>query len=71
MLVDGVRQWVTFEDIDLAAYDFPALGADFARETGLQREGKVGRAECIFVPQRPLIDYAVPWLERTRGAKTP
>lgn len=71
MLVDGVRQWVTYEDVDSDDEDFPALGADFARETGLQREGKVGRADSILVPQRPLIDYAVPWLERTRADRTP
>jgi aminoglycoside 3-N-acetyltransferase len=67
IMVDGVRQWVTFDDPDWDDGDFADLGADFARETGLQREGKVGRADCILVPQRPLIDYGVTWLERKRG----
>ncbi len=69
ILVDGVRQWVTFDDIDWDDWDFPELGADFARETGYQREGKVGRADCILVPQRPLVDYGVTWLERRRAMK--
>jgi aminoglycoside 3-N-acetyltransferase len=42
------------------------LGADFARESGLQREGQVGKARALLVPQRALIDYAVGWLERNR-----
>lgn len=67
MLVDGVRQWVSYSDIDWDDHDFVELGADFARETGLQREGKIAMAEAILAPQRPLLDYAVGWLERHRG----
>lgn len=64
VLVDGVRQWIEWEDIDWDDTNFEELGASFARESGLQREGVVGAAKSILVPQRPLIDYAVPWLER-------
>jgi aminoglycoside 3-N-acetyltransferase len=66
MMVDGVRQWVAFDDIDWDDSDFVQLGADFARETGLQREGKIACANALLMPQRALIDYAVPWLERHR-----
>lgn len=66
MLVDGTRQWVTWEDIDWDDSDFIALAADFARETGLQRAGKVANADALLVPQRPLIDYAIGWLEARR-----
>ena len=66
MMVDGVRQWVTWEDIDWDDSDFVELGADFARETGLQREGKIAHADALLMPQRTLIDYAIPWLERHR-----
>lgn len=69
MLVDGARQWVAFDDIDWDDSDFTELGADFARETGLQREGKVGRADALLMPQRALIDYAVAWMERHRVGK--
>jgi aminoglycoside 3-N-acetyltransferase len=69
MRVDGVRQWVAFEDIDWDDSDFVQIGADFARETGLQHAGKVGNAATILVPQRPLIDYAVGWLERHRKSE--
>ena len=43
------------------------LGADFARETGLQREGQVASGRALLMPQRALIDYAIRWLERQRG----
>lgn len=66
MIVDGLRQWVAFDDIDWDDADFVQLGADFARETGLQREAKIARANTLLVPQRALVDYAVQWLERHR-----
>jgi aminoglycoside 3-N-acetyltransferase len=67
MLVDGVRQWVAYDDIDWDDSDFVQLGADFARDSGLQREGPVARAQALLLPQRALVDYAIPWLERHRS----
>jgi aminoglycoside 3-N-acetyltransferase len=64
MVVDGQRQWVPWEDIDWDDSDFVQLGADFARETGLQREGKIAHADALLMPQRALVDYAVDWLEQ-------
>lgn len=61
---DGRREWVWFEDVDTDSDPFDELAADFARETGLERVGKVGGAKARLVPQRPLVDYAVQWLER-------
>ncbi len=66
LLVDGVRQWVAYDDVDWDDDDFVSLGADFARETGLQHSGKIARADALLMPQRALIDYAVPWLESHR-----
>jgi aminoglycoside 3-N-acetyltransferase len=69
VLVNGTRQWVPFNDLDWDDDDFPRIGADFAADTGLERRGRVGAAEAILLPQPPLIDYAVAWIERHRGAK--
>jgi aminoglycoside 3-N-acetyltransferase len=66
MIINGVRQWVPFDDIDWNDSDFVELGADFAHDTGLQREGKIAMADAKLVPQRALIDYAVGWLEAHR-----
>jgi aminoglycoside 3-N-acetyltransferase len=67
MIVDGVRQWMPFDDIDWDDSDFDKLGADFARETGQQHEGKIAKATALLMPQRVLIDYAITWLEQHRG----
>ena len=71
MLVDGQRQWVTFDELDFNDEDFPALGEAFARETGLERQGLLGtampRATARLMPQRELVDFGVKWLEQHRA----
>lgn len=62
VLVDGRRTWSAFDDFDANADVFDALGSDFARETGLERVGLVGRATARLMPQRALVDYGVEWL---------
>ena len=66
-MVGGARRWVAFDDLDWQDDDFPRLAADFAADTGLERRGPVGQGTAILVPQRPLVDYAVAWIERFRG----
>jgi aminoglycoside 3-N-acetyltransferase len=66
VLVNGARQWVTFQDIDCDESDFEAIGADFARETGAVREGKIAQAAALLMPQRALVDYAADWMVRNR-----
>lgn len=66
ILVDGQRQWVTFQGIDLDDEDFPRIGAAFAEATGLVCQGKIGQATALLMPQRPLVDFAVRWIETHR-----
>ena len=66
IMVDGERRWVAFDTLDVDAEDFPQLGADFARDTGLVRGGWVAAAFALLMPQRALVDYGVRWLERHR-----
>lgn len=65
--VGGQRRWVTFDDLDFDDSDFERIGADFARDTGLERIGHVGMAVARLVPQRALVDYAVGWLPANRA----
>jgi aminoglycoside 3-N-acetyltransferase len=67
VMADGARRWATFSDLDWNDGDFVQLGADFAADTGLERQGRVGSGEARLIPQRPLVDYAVAWIERFRG----
>lgn len=64
---DGQRIWAGYDDIECNSDDFVALGAAFAADTGLQRSGHVGNAATLLMPQRPLVDYAVRWIEQNRA----
>jgi len=65
MMVDGVRQWVTFEMLDLDSDDFNTIGEAYEAEHPILR-AHVGNAEVRFLKQRPLIDFAVEWMETHR-----
>lgn len=66
MFVDGRRQWVTYPELNWDESDFGQIGEDFARETDYQQHGTVAQAKTLLVPQRPLVDYAVKWIESNR-----
>ena len=65
----GSRIWTTFEDIDVDDSDFDHLGEDFSRSDAgkVVRQGKVGIADSLLIPQRAIVDFAVDWLEKNRG----
>ncbi len=66
MLVDGRREWVEFDEIDFNADDFPTIGDAYEAEHHIPR-GRVGQADVRFMKQRPLVDFAVEWMERNRS----
>jgi len=66
LLINGQRQWVAFQVLDYNDEDFVQIGAAFAEETGLVRQGQVGQATAFLMPQRPLVDFAVRWMEEHR-----
>lgn len=65
MLVDGQRQWVTFEMDSFDDSDFDQIGDSYEAAYGISR-GRVGLAEVRFVRVRPLVDYAVEWIRANR-----
>jgi aminoglycoside 3-N-acetyltransferase len=68
VMVDGVRQWATWEQYAYDDNDFAALGV--ALETvnpEVVCVGKVGVATARLMRQRPLVDFAVGWLRAQRG----
>lgn len=67
LMIDGRRSWVTYRDLEGTTDDFERLATDFARETGLERRGRVGNATAVLMPQRALVDYAVDWMNRNRA----
>ena len=66
MVVDRERRWVSIRDLVVDADDFLRIGEQFTEETGTVRTGKVGEGTALLMPQRPLVDYAVAWMETHR-----
>ncbi|MBI1881633.1 MAG: AAC(3) family N-acetyltransferase [Chloroflexi bacterium] len=66
MYVARQRQWVKFQDLDWNSSDFELIGENFARQAGLVRPGLVACASALLMPQRPLVDHAVRWMELNR-----
>jgi len=65
MLVDGVRQWVTFDVLDVKPDDFPQAGAAFEAAHGIEVQ-RINEAEVHFFRQRAAVDFAIGWLEESR-----
>jgi aminoglycoside 3-N-acetyltransferase len=65
MLVDGERRWVEYEVLDAPADDFQEIGLAYEMARPFPH-GKVGLAETRLFKQRPLVDFAVAWMERNR-----
>ncbi len=68
MIQNGQRVWVTYRDESIETDDFPALGAAYEAETGAVIIDRIGAATVRLMRQRPLIDYAVRWMEANRPA---
>ena len=68
VIVDGKRQWVEFDELDLASDDFSQIGQAFEENAteGVVRRSKIGLAPSRLMQQRPLVDFAVRWMGRHR-----
>lgn len=64
--VDGRRQWLTWDDIDLDSGDFLTIGADLER-AGLVHLSPVGAATGRLMRQRVVVDAATAWLSSRTG----
>jgi aminoglycoside 3-N-acetyltransferase len=65
VMVNGERQWVTFDTLDYNNDDFNQLGVSFG-ETGNERVGNVGGATARLFSQPQLVDFSVDWLRANR-----
>ena len=65
MMVDGRRQWVSYETLDSNADDFGEIGAAFDKAHHIDVK-HINEAEVRFFRQRPLVDFAVNWMEQHR-----
>ncbi|MGI0129120.1 MAG: aminoglycoside N(3)-acetyltransferase [Thermoplasmata archaeon] len=63
---DGSIVPVSFQDIAGTSDDFAQLGRDYERETDNVQVGKAGEGTARLMRMRPIVDYAVTWIEKHR-----
>lgn len=61
VLVDGRREWVTYDDLVLNEDDFAEIGDAFA-QTGMEVSGRVGTGFARRASQPSIVDFAVEWM---------
>jgi aminoglycoside 3-N-acetyltransferase len=64
--INGGRTWTHYEDIENNCEDFPHIFIDYMKADCPFREGKVGNARCLLIPQTQLVDYGVEWMMKNR-----
>lgn len=65
MMVDGTRQWVTYETLVVDGEDFERIGETF-EATASVNKAKIGNAVVTCMSQRDIVDFAVQWIENNR-----
>lgn len=64
IIVDGVRKWVEFHDLDYDDTDFDEIGVEFEREHKIKR-GKIGSAHSRLFSMREAVDFAEKWMKHS------
>jgi aminoglycoside 3-N-acetyltransferase len=65
MLVNGQREWVNFDRVEPNTDDFVHIGTAYEAQCHIPTY-RVGKADARFLKQRPLVDFAVNWMEQHR-----
>lgn len=64
-MVNGKREWVTYRTQAVDDSDFIEMGKIYDKENNIEIH-KVGNADVRLIKQRPLVDWAVKWMEKNR-----
>jgi aminoglycoside 3-N-acetyltransferase len=67
VMVDGVRRWPAWSELEVDTDDFSAVGAAF-EATGQAARGSIGSASSALMRQQALVDFARDWFTRNRTA---
>ncbi len=65
MMVDGTRQWVTYETLVVDGEDFEQIGEAFETAASVKK-ANIGNAMVTCMSQRDIVDFAVRWIENNR-----
>jgi aminoglycoside 3-N-acetyltransferase len=64
MLVDGKRQWIEYQQVNVDSDRFPEIGIAFEKNHSNEViVGELGQAICRVIHMKPLVDFGVEWLE--------
>ncbi|WP_422657597.1 aminoglycoside N(3)-acetyltransferase [Paenibacillus sp. EC2-1] len=66
LLVNGIEQWETYDDVNNESDDFDNIFDEFKSKTNLVIEGQVGEAVSYLIPQKDMVDFALEWMNRNR-----
>jgi aminoglycoside 3-N-acetyltransferase len=71
MMVDGQRKWVSFQGFDYDDEDFVKIGVEFMNKNShFVKTGKVGQADALLIQQKPMVDFAVHWMNTNRFSES-
>ncbi|MBQ5999299.1 MAG: AAC(3) family N-acetyltransferase [Treponema sp.] len=65
MMVNGKREWVTYNTLVVDGEDFEQIGETFEKEVGIN-SCKIGNATVKCMSQKKLVDFSVEWIEKNR-----
>lgn len=65
VMIDGKRQWVTYNTLAVDGEDFVDIGKDFELNHKVNKVN-IGNGEIRFMKQRDIVDFAVEWIEKYR-----
>ncbi len=65
MMVNGKREWVTYETLVVDGEDFEEIGEAFETAYKVSR-GSIGNGKVTCMSQRDIVDFAVKWIEKNR-----
>lgn len=66
VMIDGVRKWVWYDDLEVDSDRFPEIGAAFEAEGGKLARGKVCQADSMLLKQRDIVDFTASYLIRMK-----
>ncbi len=64
-MVNGKREWVTYNTQDVDDSDFIQMGQEYDKEMNINIH-TIGNAQVRLIRQRPLVDWATKWMEKNR-----
>lgn len=66
VMVNGEREWVTYETLYVDGEDFEQIGEAFESGEGRVTSRMLGNGTIRLMRQRDLVDFAVDWIQRNR-----